>query len=153
MTRNAATDSHTQTFERRSITAEFAMRLIKELTAAATQGKCRLSFAIVDESGVMKASMRMDGASVTSSSVAADKAFTASGGRPTHLWHNVIAADEVLKAGAIHSIPRMVTLGGGYPIVIDGAVVGGLGVSGGHYSDDMAVAQAALNRVGARNEW
>jgi uncharacterized protein GlcG (DUF336 family) len=40
-----------------------------------------------------------------------------------------------------------VVFGGGYPIVIDRHVVGGVGVSGGHYRQDMEVAQAALTAV------
>ena len=38
--------------------------------------------------------------------------------------------------------------GGGYPIVVDGALVGGVGVSGGHYSEDMQVAEAGLSAAG-----
>jgi uncharacterized protein GlcG (DUF336 family) len=41
-----------------------------------------------------------------------------------------------------------VTFGGGYPLVVDGEIVGGIGVSGGHYNDDMVVAQGALRAVG-----
>jgi uncharacterized protein GlcG (DUF336 family) len=41
-----------------------------------------------------------------------------------------------------------VTLGGGYPITVDGEVIGGIGVSGGHYTDDMAVAKGALEAAG-----
>jgi uncharacterized protein GlcG (DUF336 family) len=43
---------------------------------------------------------------------------------------------------------RLVTFGGGFPIVVDGEVVGAIGVSGGHYTDDMAVADAALSSAG-----
>ena len=42
----------------------------------------------------------------------------------------------------------MVVFGGGYPIKVDGKVVGGIGVSGGHYSHDMQVAEAALAAAG-----
>ena len=45
--------------------------------------------------------------------------------------------------------PRMVTFGGGYPIIQDGAAIGAIGVSGGHYSDDMEVARAGLAAIGA----
>jgi uncharacterized protein GlcG (DUF336 family) len=41
-----------------------------------------------------------------------------------------------------------VVFGGGYPIKIDGAIVGGIGVSGGHYEQDMKVAEAALKALG-----
>jgi uncharacterized protein GlcG (DUF336 family) len=38
----------------------------------------------------------------------------------------------------------LVIFGGGYPITIDGAVVGAIGVSGGHDSQDQEVAEAGL---------
>ncbi len=49
--------------------------------------------------------------------------------------------------GAPAGIDRLVVFGGGYPIKVGGAVVGGIGVSGGHYSQDMEVAQAGLSAV------
>lgn len=39
---------------------------------------------------------------------------------------------------------RLVVFGGGYPIKTEDGIIGGLGVSGGHYTDDMEVAQAGL---------
>jgi uncharacterized protein GlcG (DUF336 family) len=38
----------------------------------------------------------------------------------------------------------LVIFGGGYPIQVEGKVVGAIGASGGHYSQDMEVAQAGL---------
>ena len=38
--------------------------------------------------------------------------------------------------------------GGGYPITVGDEVVGGIGVSGGHYSEDQQVAEAALAVLG-----
>nr|WP_308113420.1 heme-binding protein [Alicyclobacillus tolerans] len=40
--------------------------------------------------------------------------------------------------------PRLTAFGGGFPIKIDGVLVGGIGVSGGHYTQDMMCAQAGL---------
>ena len=40
---------------------------------------------------------------------------------------------------------RIITFGGGLPIVVDGEVIGGVGVSGGSVEEDMAVAEAALS--------
>jgi uncharacterized protein GlcG (DUF336 family) len=42
--------------------------------------------------------------------------------------------------------------GGGFPITIGGSVVGGIGVSGGHYTQDMDVAQAGLAAVPASQD-
>ena len=39
--------------------------------------------------------------------------------------------------------------GGGYPINLDGHLVGAIGVSGGHYEQDQQVAEAGLAAIGA----
>jgi len=101
--------------------------------------------AIVDESGVLKAFSRMDNAALFSVQIAQDKAYTAIGfGMSTDAWHDFIKNDPPLAAGAVGGIDRLVVFGGGYPITIDGHIVGGIGVSGGHYTQDMEVAKAGL---------
>jgi uncharacterized protein GlcG (DUF336 family) len=40
--------------------------------------------------------------------------------------------------------PRLVVFGGGFPVSVDGAVIGGIGVGGGRYEQDMKVAESAL---------
>jgi uncharacterized protein GlcG (DUF336 family) len=49
--------------------------------------------------------------------------------------------------GAAPGIDCLIVFGGGYPITVGEAVVGGIGVSGGHYSRDMEVAQAGLSAL------
>ncbi len=55
--------------------------------------------------------------------------------------------DAPLAMGAPAGIDRLVVFGGGYPIKIGDAIVGAIGVSGGHYSQDMEIAQAGLAAV------
>ena len=106
--------------------------------------------AIVDESGVLKALLRMDLAPLLSIQVAQDKAYTAAGfGFSTDEWHNFIKNDPPLAAGATSGIDRLVIFGGGYPIKVGDRIVGGIGVSGGHYTQDMDVARAALSALGS----
>jgi len=103
--------------------------------------------AICDESGNLKAFSRMDTAPLISVQIAQDKAWTAiSFGIPTHQWFEFIKGDPPLLAGIVHT-PRLVVFGGGYPIKVDGQVVGGIGVSGGHYSEDQQVAETALKAL------
>lgn len=45
--------------------------------------------------------------------------------------------------GLVHT-NRLVIFGGGYPIQLNGECIGGIGVSGGHYTHDMQVCEAAL---------
>jgi len=87
----------------------------------------------------------MDGAALLSVQVAQHKAYTAIGfGLATDAWHDFIKDDPPLASGAPSGIDRLIVFGGGYPIKIDDHIVGGIGVSSGHYTQDMEVAQAAL---------
>lgn len=136
------------TFTQQSISTELAGKLIEAAQAAAVEVGQRSVIAVVDQAGELKAFVRMDGAPLLSVKIAQDKAYTAAAfGLPTDQWHEFIKNDEPLLHGIVHT-PRLVVFGGGYPINIDGAVVGGIGVSGGHYSDDMKVAEGALRAAG-----
>jgi uncharacterized protein GlcG (DUF336 family) len=133
------------TFSRSSVSAELATELIAAAQRKAAELGKGFTVAIVDDGGVLKGLLRMDNAPLISVQIAQDKAYTAVGfGIPSHAWHDFIKDDAPLAAGAPTAIDRLVVFGGGYPIVVDGAVVGGIGVSGGHYSEDMQVAEAAL---------
>ena len=130
--------------EKRSITSEAAATMLVACAAKATEMGVPMCLAVCDESGVLKAFVRMDGAALLSVQIAQDKAYTSVGfGMPTHAWYDFIKDDPPL----LHGIPktdRLVIFGGGFPIREDGVVIGGLGVSGGHYSQEMEVAEAGL---------
>ncbi|MGD0084600.1 MAG: heme-binding protein [Acidimicrobiales bacterium] len=136
-------------FEKASVSSALAQRMIGAAEEKARAMGHAFVIAIVDESGVLKAFSRMDGAPLLSVQVAEDKAYTAAGfSMATDAWHDFIKDDPPLAAGATTGIDRLVVFGGGYPISVGGRVVGGVGVSGGHYSQDMEVAQAALTALG-----
>lgn len=139
-----------QTFPKASISTEAAHQMIAAAEAKATEIGVPMDIAIVDDSGVLKAFSRMDGAALLSVQIAQDKAYTAAGfGMPTHGWHDFIKDDPPLASGAPSGIERLVIFGGGYPIQVDGQVVGAIGVSGGHYTQDQQVAEAGLAAIGA----
>jgi uncharacterized protein GlcG (DUF336 family) len=137
------------TFPKASISAELAHRMVAAAEAKADEMGIPFVIAIVDESGVLKAFSRMDGAALLSVQVAQDKAYTAVGfGMPTDGWFDFIKDDGPLSAGATAGIDRLVVFGGGFPIDIDGTRVGAIGVSGAHWSQDMEVARAGLAVAG-----
>lgn len=137
------------TFQKPSISTDLAHRIVAAAEAKAAEMGIPFVIAVVDESGVLKAFSRMDGAALLSVQVAQDKAYTAVGfGMPTDAWHDFIKDDAPLAAGAPTGIDRLVVFGGGYPIEVDGARVGAIGVSGAHYSQDMEVAKAGLAVLG-----
>jgi uncharacterized protein GlcG (DUF336 family) len=136
------------TISTQNISSAAARRLIEAGEARAAELGVPSVIAVCDTAGVLKAYTRMDGAALMCVQVAQDKAYTAVGfGLPSHEWHNFIKDDAPLSAGAPAGVDRLIVFGGGYPVVIDEVVVGGLGVSGGHWSQDMDVAEAALAAI------
>ncbi len=131
-----------------TLTSTGAQSLIEAAVSAARDQGLTISVAVHDAGANLAGFLRMDGASVLSIEIAQNKSYTAAAfGLPTHQWHDIISNDEPLKIGIVHT-PRLVTYGGGYPIYSDGQLVGSIGISGGHYSQDMTVAQAALTACG-----
>ncbi|HET9920216.1 MAG TPA: heme-binding protein [Ktedonobacteraceae bacterium] len=133
------------TFQKSSITLEAAERIIKAAEAKAQEMGKAMVIAVCDEDGVLKAFKRMDGAALLSVQIAQDKAYTAIsfGGMATHEWFDFIKNDAPLLHGIIKT-DRLVVFGGGYAIKTDAGIIGGIGVSGGHYTEDMQVAEAGL---------
>jgi uncharacterized protein GlcG (DUF336 family) len=135
-----------KTYAKRSITAELAARMVEAAAAKAKAIGVPQIVAILDESGLLKAFHRMDGAPLISIEVAQNKAYTALLGAPSQDFFNRIKDNPALLAGVPH-IPRIVTFGGGLPIKIDDVVVGGIGVSGGSVDQDIECAQAAIDAI------
>ena len=106
-----------------------------------------MCIAITDESGQLIAFRRMDGGKVTSATIAIDKAFTAAAARkPTHEYG--AASQPGAPAYGIASAlgGRLMVVGGGLPVIVDGETVGGIGVSSGTPDQDREVAQAGIDR-------
>jgi uncharacterized protein GlcG (DUF336 family) len=128
-----------------ALTSRAARAMVEAAISAAEATEHRYSIAVVDAGGHLIAFARMDGALYITIQVATDKAYTAAGfGLTTHAWHELVKNDAPLAMGAPAQIDRIVTFGGGIPITIDGRVVGGIGVCGGHWSDDITIAEAGL---------
>jgi uncharacterized protein GlcG (DUF336 family) len=136
-------------FEKKSIDIDTAAKAVQAAAAQAAEMKLRMSIAICDEAGTLKQFHRMDGASTLSASIAQDKAYTSAvTGMATHAWFEFIKDDPPLLHGIVHT-PRLTVFGGGFPIREDGVVVGSIGISGGHYTQDMECAKKALAAIGA----
>ncbi|VBB05305.1 haem-degrading [Lucifera butyrica] len=124
---------------------EKAKKIIEAAEKKAVEIKVPMVIAVVDAGGNLVAQHRMDGALIASIAIARDKAYTA------------VALQMPTDQAALQTLPgqplyglnttdggRLVIFGGGYPIYENGAIVGGLGVSGGAVEEDMAVARAGL---------
>jgi uncharacterized protein GlcG (DUF336 family) len=116
------------------------------IEAADAMGK-PMAIAVVDASGLPKAVVTMDGAALLAENVARQKAWSAVAWRmPTMNWIEFMGQDPVLQHGIPH-IEGLTVLGGGIPLQVDGQTVGGVGVSGSHYTEDEAVALAGVDAL------
>lgn len=103
-------------------------------------------FSVVDAGGNILYTQRMEEAFFTSVSIANDKAFTAAAlKKGTHVLTDKVKPDCDLFGLNLTNNNRIITFGGGLPILFDGDVIGGVGVSGGSVEEDMKVANAALS--------
>ena len=117
----------------------------KTIVAAAEQSarsrNFTMAFAIVEPSGELVLFHKMDGTQYGSDLVAREKARTAARfKRSTKAFFDSIAGGR----NAVLSLPGVVAIEGGTPIVINGRIVGAIGVSGGSSEQDGEVAAAAL---------
>jgi len=129
------------------ISREAAIALIEAALAAARQIGIEVAVAVTDATGNLRAFERTDGAPFLTAEVAIDKAWTASSfGFATHVWNDYVTSDP--KVAPLAHRPRMVAVGGGYPIVENGKLIGGIGISGGNYQQDQEAAVAALRHLG-----
>ena len=115
---------------------------------------------IADDGGYPIVLERMDRARITGPQIAWNKAFTAAGHkRSTHLF-NQAPNGPALPGNEAFGIQlsfegRFAVFVGGFPIVVDGEVIGGIGLSGGNGEQDTACGLAALqalqDRLGAEH--
>ncbi len=126
-----------------SITLEHARKISAAAQQEARDNGWLMVVAIMDAGGHLVLLERMDGAQFGSVQVAQDKARSAVAfRRPTKAFHDMVAAGgEGLRMLAMSGA---VPIDGGLPILVGGAVIGSIGISGGTSAQDGQVAQAAL---------
>ncbi len=130
-----------------SITRVAAAALIDASLVEAAKIGLDVAVAVTDGAGYLVAFERTDGARFLSAEVATDKAWTAASfGIPTHVWNAYITGDP--KVAQLAHRPRLVAVGGGYPVKDLGKLIGGIGVSGGTYQQDQDIAEIALRALG-----
>ena len=125
------------------MTADAAHRLVAAAAAAATAMGVPQCIAVVDEGCNLLAFLRMDGGRVLSVESARHKAETAAAtGRPTGNNDAELGFKLALATGG-----RVTNLKGGMPIIVEGHVVGGIGIGSGTGEQDREVAEAAIAAV------
>lgn len=124
-----------------------AERAADAALATAAELKVGSVICVSDGAGWPIVIKRPDGAKPTSVEIAINKAFTAAcHRRPTHTYTNAQPGQEAFGIMNMHS-GRFAIFVGGWPIEVDGEVVGGIGVSGGHTKEDIACCKAGISAL------
>jgi uncharacterized protein GlcG (DUF336 family) len=130
-----------------SISSELAQRMVDAAVVKARELGVRENVAILDDGGNLMAFRRMDGAPILCIEMAQNKAYTALFGVSTQEFFDFIQGDPSLLAG-IPTLARVAAWGGGFPIKVDGEIVGAIGLSGAPaVQNDVECAKAALALV------
>ncbi len=109
-------------------------------------------FSVVDEGGNLVYFQRMPGSLLISVKVSQDKAYTACSLKaPTSALADLTKPGDPLWSLHNSGDGRIVCFGGGYPIEVEGKVIGAIGVSGGSAEEDMSVATYALEKMQGGN--
>ena len=132
------------------LTSMGARRVIMGAEAKAVELKLKSNIAVVDDGGLLLAFERMDGARPASISTSQTKAVSAATFRsPTGPVASGNSSNDPLfnmslQAAASDSGGKITTLQGGLPILVDGQVIGAIGVAGGSGEQDLEVAKAGI---------
>lgn len=130
-------DKRTLSMEEAELIVDAALTKAKELGVGSV-------ICVTDSSGWPIVIKRPDNGKPTSVEIAINKAFTAAcHRRPTHTYTNAQPGQEAFGIMNMHG-GRFTIFVGGWPIEVDGEVVGGIGVSGGHTKDDIACCKAGI---------
>src|ERR1700726_4863289 len=133
--------------KKHSISFELAQKMVGAALAKAKELGVTENVAIVDDGGNLKAFGRMDGGAILSIQMGQNKGFPALFGVSTQEFFNFIQGDPSLLAG-IPTLSRVAAWGGGFPIKVNGEVVGAIGLSGAPaVQNDVDCAKAALALV------
>ncbi len=130
--------------ETQCVTYAAAAQMVAAGLARGAEIDCPVAVAVVDPGGHLLALGRADRGIVCAVDLAIRKAVTAVtvGASTAKLWER-LEPETVLVEG-LASGAGLLAVPGGLPIEWNGSIAGGVGVSGGHHSEDATVAEAAM---------
>lgn len=127
------------------LSVEDTARIMDGAIAEARKNNWAVAIAIVDDGGHLLQFARLNGTPPASAHIAPEKARSAAlGRRETKIYEDMINQGR----NAFLSAPLQGMLEGGVPIIVDGQVVGAVGVSGVKSIEDAQVAKAGIAALG-----
>jgi glc operon protein GlcG len=141
----AAGTAYGELLAKKSLSLEDARKAAAGAAAEAKKNGWKMAIAVVDDGGHLIYFERIDDTQIGSIDVSIGKARTALAfKRPTKALEDAINTGQ---NAAILSFPNVLPREGGIPFVVDGKVVGAIGVSGGKSSEDAQVASAGIDAL------
>ena len=133
---------------RPTLSSEASRLMIDAAVAQARKLSVPITVVAVDESGVMKEMLRMDGAPLVSVQTAINKAYAAAAiGMPPDDFYAAIESDGAAVA-EFGTRPGLALIAGGLPVLTDGKVAGAIGVAGAMTgAEDRRIAEAAISKA------
>ncbi len=130
---------------KKTLTLDDLQRITTAAIAEAKKNGWAVTIAIVDDGGHLLQLTRLDGAAPISAYIGPEKARAAAmGRRETKTYEDMINQGRT----AFLSAPLQGMLEGGVPIIVDGQVIGAVGVSGVKSNEDVVVAKAGIAALG-----
>jgi uncharacterized protein GlcG (DUF336 family) len=128
------------------ITLDQAKKVLEGAEAEAKKNSWPMVITVLDSGGQLVAMHRLDNTQFGSIEVAREKAYSAVAfRRPTKIFQDAIGkGGENMRLLNLHGASL---LEGGIPIVVDGKVIGAVGVSGGTSQQDAQVGQAGIDAL------
>jgi glc operon protein GlcG len=133
---------------RPTLSSEASRLMIDAAVAQARKLSVPITAVVVDESGVTKELLRMDGAPLVSVQTATNKAYSAAAiGMPPDDFYAAIESDEAAVT-EFGTRPGLALIAGGLPVLTDGKVAGAIGVAGAMTAaEDRRIAEAAISKA------
>lgn len=134
---------------RPTLSARGARRMVDAAIAEAELMSVPVTVVVVDESGVTKEMVRMDGAPLVSVQTAINKVYSAAAiGMPPDDFYAAIESDSAAVT-EFGTRPGLALIAGGLPVIADGKAAGAIGVAGAMTAaDDRRIAEVALGVAG-----
>jgi glc operon protein GlcG len=131
------------------ITCEMASKVVESCMGAADRLVMPMAIAVVEPTGDLVYFARMSGAPYSAIELAQQKAIVAARyRRPTEAFFDSVEGGHLFFL----TFPGIVAVPGGAPLLLDGKIVGAVGVSGGNGKQDVEVCNAGIAALGLKDD-
>jgi uncharacterized protein GlcG (DUF336 family) len=134
---------------RATLTVDAIQTMLNAAVARSKELKANVHISIYNVHAELAGFISFEGAPRIAITTANRKAFTSSMmGMKTEDWEKFVNSIPASELKIIDTLPGYIAAKGGYPIIKDGLVLGGIGISGANQEIDADIAEAALKAIG-----